>query len=80
MEKKVFTEKDRELAPGPLLDNPEQVDTDKISLFDMHEDMQTVDSISVAELNKQVINDPARKVTKDPSANEEIHPNKVEKH
>ena len=75
MKKKNFTADDRKLAPGPYLDNPEQVATDKISLFDMHEDMQTVDSISVAELNKQVINDPARKVTIDPSANEEIHPN-----
>jgi hypothetical protein len=75
MKKKVFTEENRELATGPYLDNPEQVDTDKMSLFDMHEDMQTVDSISVAELNKQVINDPARKVTIDPSANEDIHPN-----
>jgi len=75
MKKKVFTEEDRKLATGPYLDNPEQVDTDKMSLFDMHEDMQTVDAISVAELNKQVINDPARQITIDPSANEEIHPN-----
>ena len=75
MKKRVFTEDDRELAAGPYLDNPEQVETDKMSLFDMHEDMQTVDSISVAELNKQVINDPARKETKDPSASEDLHPN-----
>ncbi|MFX3675138.1 MAG: hypothetical protein ACE3JQ_11940 [Paenisporosarcina sp.] len=75
MKKKVFTEEDRELATGPYGDNPENVNTDKISLFDMHEDMKTVDTISVEELNKQVINDPARKVTKDPSANEETHPN-----
>lgn len=75
MKKKVFSEKDRELASGAFLDNPEQVATDKISLFDMHEDMQTVDSISVAELNKQVINDPYRKETKDPSASEDTHPN-----
>lgn len=75
MKKKVFTEKDRQLASGPALDNPEQVETDKISLFDMHEDMKTVDTISVAELNKQVINDPARKETKDPSASEDTHPN-----
>jgi hypothetical protein len=72
MSKKVFTEKDRELAH--FTDNPEQVKTDKISLFDMHEDMKTVDSISVAELNKQVINDPYRKETKDPSASEDTHP------
>ena len=75
MKKKVFTEEDRELATGPYLDNPEEVNTDKVSLFDMHEDMQTVDSISMEELNKSVINDPARKITKDPAANEEIQPN-----
>lgn len=75
MDKKVFSEEDRKLALGPYMDNPEQVMTDKISLFDMHDDMKTVDSISINELNKQVINDPYRKVTKDPAINEEIHPN-----
>lgn len=75
MKKKAFSAEDRKLATGPFRDNPEEVETDKISLFDMHEDMQTVDSISVAELNKQVINDPYRKETKDPSASEDTHPN-----
>lgn len=76
MEKKVFTAEDREVATGrPYRDNPEEVNTDKVSLFDMHEDMQTVDTISMEELNKQVINDPARKVTKNPSANERFSPN-----
>ncbi len=75
MKKDVFTEEDRQLADTPYMDNPEQVMTDKVSLFDMHEDMKTVDTISVNELNKAVINDPYRKVTKDPAANEEIHPN-----
>lgn len=75
MEKKVFTEEDRELSTGAFLENPDGVKTDKLSLFDMHEDMKFVDVLMVDELNKQVINDPARKVTKDPSANEEIHPN-----
>ena len=75
MDKKVFSEEDRPSAYGPYMDNPERVMTDKISLFDMHDDMKTVDSISVNELNKQVINQPFRKVTKDPAANERIHPN-----
>ena len=75
MEKKVFTEEDRELSTGSFWKNPDGVKTDKLSLFDMHEDMKFVDVLMVDELNKQVINDPARKVTKDPSANEEIHPN-----
>lgn len=73
MKKKVFTEEDRRLAIVP--DNPDAVDTDKVSLFDMHEDMKTVDILFIDQMNKTVINDPARKVTKDPSANEEIHPN-----
>lgn len=75
MKKKVFTEEDRRLAKGPYMHNPDAVQTDKVSLFDMHEDMKTVDILFIDELNKQVINDPSRKVTKDPSANEEIHPN-----
>lgn len=76
MEKKVFTADDREVVTDrPYRDNPEEVNSDKVSLFDMHEDMQTVDTISMEELNKQVINDPARKVTKNPSANERFHPN-----
>jgi len=75
MEKRVFTEEDRELATGIFSDNPDGVKTDKISLFDMHEDMKTVDILMVDELNKQVINTLDRKVTKDPSANEKIHPN-----
>lgn len=73
MKKKVFTEDDRRLEIVP--DNPDAVDTDKVSLFDMHEDMKTVDILFIDQMNKNVINDPARKVTKDPSANEEIHPN-----
>lgn len=75
MQKKVFTEENRELATWAFSDNPDGVNSDKLSLFDMHEDMQFVDVVMVDQLNKQVINDPARKVTKDPSANEEIHPN-----
>lgn len=75
MKKKVFTEEDRELAPGPIGDNPDNVKTDKISIFDMHEDMMFTDVHIIGELNKQVENKLFRKVTKDPSANEEIHPN-----
>ncbi|MGE7675350.1 hypothetical protein ACQKMV_17495 [Lysinibacillus sp. NPDC094403] len=33
---------------------PDMVESDTISLFDLHEDMQTVDSIPVKELNKKV--------------------------
>ncbi len=33
---------------------PDMVDSDTISLFDLHEDMQTVDAIPIKELNKRV--------------------------
>lgn len=45
--KKVF-------ADLPAKEKPDMVDSDNISLFDLHEDMQTVDSIPVEELNKRV--------------------------
>ena len=38
----------------PVNEKPDMVDSDKISLFDLHEDMQTVDPIPVEELNKRV--------------------------
>ncbi|MEG0259522.1 MAG: hypothetical protein RR595_00800 [Lysinibacillus sp.] len=35
-------------------DKPDMVDSDNISIFDLHEDMQTVDAIPIEELNKKV--------------------------
>ncbi|MGE6516094.1 MULTISPECIES: hypothetical protein [Lysinibacillus] len=35
-------------------DKPDMVESDTISIFDLHEDMQTVDIIPIAELNKRV--------------------------
>lgn len=35
-------------------DKPDRVPSDNISLFDLHEDMQTVDAIAVDELNRRV--------------------------
>jgi hypothetical protein len=46
-------DKIRKDAHGRFLDNPDGVRTTKESLFDMHEDMQTVDAISVEDLNIQ---------------------------
>jgi len=34
-------------------DKPDMVDSDRISIFDLHEDMQTVDAIPIEELNKR---------------------------
>ena len=36
------------------VDNPDKVRTDKVSLFDLHEDMQTVDAIPVDEFNNNL--------------------------
>lgn len=38
----------------PSKDKPDMVDSDTISIFDLHEDMQTVDAIPIEELNKRV--------------------------
>lgn len=35
-------------------DKPDMVESDTISLFDLHEDMQTVDAVPIEELNKRV--------------------------
>lgn len=35
-------------------DKPDMVNSDNISIFDLHEDMQTVDAIPIEELNKKV--------------------------
>lgn len=47
-------ESKKEFADLPAKEKPDMVDSDSISLFDLHEDMQTVDSIPVEELNKRV--------------------------
>ncbi|WP_342513748.1 hypothetical protein MKY34_02855 [Sporosarcina sp. FSL K6-1522] len=52
--KKVFTEQDRKDADGPYMDNPENLRTDKESIYDMHEDMQTVDAISLEDLRMEL--------------------------
>ncbi|AYC30515.1 hypothetical protein [Paenisporosarcina cavernae] len=75
MKKEQLLKTEESSMAAPNLDNPERVTTDSISLFDMHEDMQTVDTIAISELNKQVLNERARYVTKDPSANSDVHPN-----
>ncbi|MFJ8237583.1 hypothetical protein ACIQ34_17905 [Ureibacillus sp. NPDC094379] len=38
----------------PPHEKPDMVDSDNISIFDLHEDMQTSDAIPIAELNKRV--------------------------
>ena len=38
-----------------LPDRPDMMDTDKVSIYDLHEDMQTVDVIPMDELNQKVV-------------------------
>lgn len=52
------------------LDNPDMVNTDKESLFDKHEDMQTVDPIPVEELNEEVKDEKDKRGTKHRSGSE----------
>jgi len=74
MTNKSFNQHEREDEKGRELDNPDLVKTDKKSLFDMHEDMQTVDSIPVEELNEKVKDEDNHRKTKDTSASEERYP------
>ena len=54
MTNKPFNERNRKDEKHRDLDNPDVVKTDKESLFDMHDDMQTVDAVPVEELNQKV--------------------------
>jgi len=74
MTNKSLNQRDREDEKGRDLDNPDLVKTDKESLFDMHEDMQTVDPIPVEELNEKVKDEKNHRKTKDTSASEERYP------
>lgn len=59
---------------GRKLDNPDLVDTEKESLFDMHEDMKTVDAVPVEELNENMKDEKNHRKTKDTSSSEERYP------
>lgn len=67
---------DKKDAKGRKLDNPDLVETEKESLFDMHDDMKTVDAVPVEELNEKVKDEDKEnhKKTKKTSASEERYP------
>lgn len=69
--KKVFTEEDRKDARGPYMDNPENLKTDKESIYDMHEDMQTVDAIPLEDVRMEEEEERHHRKTKDRSSSEE---------
>ena len=74
MTNKPFDDKERENQKGRKLDNPDVVETNKESLFDMHEDMQTVDAVPVEELNEKVKDEENKRHSKDTSSSEERYP------
>ncbi|MEK9199624.1 hypothetical protein [Ureibacillus sp. FSL E2-3493] len=53
-ERDSFPESKKVFEDLPITDKPDMVESENISLFDLHEDMQTVDAIPVQELNKRV--------------------------
>lgn len=54
MDRESLPDSKREFENLHYKDKPDRVPSDNISLFDLHEDMQTVDAIAVDELNKRV--------------------------
>ncbi|WP_301108111.1 hypothetical protein [Sporosarcina sp.] len=70
-DQKVFTEKDRPDAKGAYMDNPENLKTDKESIYDMHEDMQTVDAIPLEDVRMEAEEERHQRRTKDRSSSEE---------
>ena len=72
--KKSFTEQDRKDADGPYMDNPENLRTDKESIYDMHEDMKNVDSIPLEDLKMEQNEERNHRDTKSNSSSEEKSP------
>ena len=52
------------------MENPDMLNSENESLFDMHEDMQTVDAIPVEELNDKVKDERDKDNTKNTSSSE----------
>lgn len=75
-DKKVFTEKDRKDAKGGYMDNPENIKSDKESIYDMHEDMQTVDAIPLEDVRMEAEEERHQSKTKDRSSSEEKYEGK----
>ena len=72
-QKKSFTERDRKDADGPYMDNPEYLRTDKESIYDMHEDMKTVDAIPLEDSRMELQEQKVHRDTKSNSSSEEMY-------
>ncbi|MFC4354021.1 hypothetical protein ACFO0S_02925 [Chryseomicrobium palamuruense] len=66
--------KEKQDVKGRIMDNPEVMKTDQESIYDMHDDMQTVDSIPMEDLNQEVKEEKDHTRTKDSSSSEERYP------
>lgn len=56
------------------MDNPENLKTEKESIYDMHEDMQNVDPIPLEDLKMEEREEKAHHDTKNQSSSEEKYP------
>ncbi len=57
MNKDSLPKEKRKFVDTDPMDRPDMVDSENISIYDLHEDMQTVDSISMAEQTKDLENE-----------------------
>lgn len=74
MTKKHSEDKEKQDISGRIMDNPDLLNTEKESIFDMDEDMKTVDPIPVEELNEKVKDEKNHRNTKSTSASEKRYP------
>ncbi|OLO39366.1 hypothetical protein BTR23_10015 [Alkalihalophilus pseudofirmus] len=74
MTKKQSEKKKRKDLKGRRLDNPDLIATEKESIFDADEKMQTVDPIPVEELNEKVKDEKNHRATKSTSSSEDRYP------
>ncbi|MDS9472886.1 hypothetical protein KGS98_13245 [Sporosarcina pasteurii] len=72
--KRPFTERDRKDAEGPFMDNPEHLKTDKESIYDMHEDMKTVDPIPLEDLKMEEREEKVHRDSKNRSSSQDKFP------
>lgn len=72
--KKPFTERDRKDAEGRYMDNPENLRTDKESIYDMHEDMKFVDVIPLEDARLEIEENKVHRDSKSKSSSVEKFP------
>ena len=75
MKKRPSPDQRRELFSNlPPENNPEQIEANDISIFDLHEDMQTVDAIPLEDLRLELCEEKIHRDGKSRSASAEQPP------